>query len=313
MLRIFCFFMLLVAGQATAELHWGDLIDHQGNLEVYGNAGLQASSTGSLDLDSIQTEWAWSRVGLVFEEQKIGSDHVLRVVGECDLSSVNLTSAYAERVWNFPKLGVVVKGGQFRNRALGMLPTPFEMTFLRLPDASRRFTPYTAGLSLSAQTETRLGQLTADFVGFKRAKQTSIDTMFLAFDQLEASIKNAYYLAFTCDWGQVEAGWEQDVGHIVTFSTAPFAWFQPQVGWSYYFHRHSEKLPDNIYFIENTAWMTPVPIGLSTRLDFGDQIESFQAGLIWEYLPNCLFEAFWETRGGEDSFKGGLTYSLIWP
>lgn len=313
MLRIFCFFMLLVARQATAELHWEDLIDHQGNLEVYGNAGLQVSSTGSLDLDSIQTEWAWSRIGLKLEQQAIGSDHVLRVIGEGDLSTMKLTSTYAERVWNFPKLGVVVKGGQFRNRALGMLPAPLEITFLRLPDASRRFTPYTPGLALSGQTETNWGQLTAEFVGFKRARSVDIDTMFLAFDQLEASIKGAYYLAFTCDWGQVEAGWEQDVGHIVTFSTAPFAWLQPMVGWSYYFHPHEQRLPDNICFIENTAWMTPVPIGLSTRLDFGDQTESLQAGLIWEYLPNCLIEAFWETRGGKDSFKGGLTCSLVVP
>lgn len=312
MLRIFCFFMLFVACQATAgEISWEQLIDNQSDLQVYANAGLQVSSTGSVDLDSIQTEWAWSRLGLMFEHQAIGSEHVFRVIGEGDLSSMDLTSAYAERVWNFPAFGMTIKGGQFRNRALGMFPAPAEMTFLRLPDASRRFTPYTPGLSLNGQTETILGQWTAEFVGFKRDKQEDVDSLFLAFDQLEASIKGAYYLAFTNDWCQVEAGWEQDVGHIVTLSTSPLSWLQPQVGWSYYFHRHEEKLPDNILFIENTAWMAPVPIGLSTRLDFGDQQESFQVGLIWEYLPNCLLEGFWETR--DQSIKLGLTHSLTWP
>lgn len=309
MFRIFCFLMLFVAGQATAYT-WEDLIPAQKDLQVYGNAGLHASSTGSLQPDSIQAQWAWSRVGAVYEQQSIGSLHVFRFVGEAEVAEPKCNLAYAEQVWNFEQFGLTVKGGQFRNRALASFPAPVDMAFLRLPDASRRFTPYTAGLALSGQTETSLGQWTAEVAIFDRPRQEKVDSMFIDYDQLESSIKWAYHASLNHSWAKLEVGWEQDVGHLVTMSAAPFDWLQPRLGWSYYFHRHEQKLPDNLFFVENTAWMTPIPIGLSTRLDFGEQQENLQAGLVWEYMSNCLLECFWETR--TESVQVGLTYSATW-
>lgn len=277
----FCLLMLLVAGQATAYT-WDQLIDSEKDLCVYFNGGLQASRYDGAD--SLKTKWVWGRPGVKIEVRNLDSGNVIRLLAEGEVADTSLTSVYLEQELQVTGYSYRFSVGQFLSPPLNMIPTPIQRMTLGAPDATRRFSKYVPGGLIAAQKQLPRGHVLAEIAYFERSKEPKYDAMFSDFQELEYG-KNvrrvAYHLAFKYDVMQLEAGYEQDVGHALSLS-GDISWLQSKVGMSS-FQRQSGEAPLNVFFAESTVWVLP-DIALVGRLDFGNEVEeASQLGVIWKH------------------------------
>jgi hypothetical protein len=273
------------------------------------SAGWQASLTdqADFDADSINYAWAWSRVGGKIVRQKIDSPHKLTFQGEWEVAAERLVYANFQQNWDFGIQGLKLQAGQFRGLPLMSYPEPNKLYFSRLPDASKRFTKEIAGFALGGSLFSGPVKFGVEVAVFNRQNE-DMDPFFSDFQVLDEGTKWSQRFVLESKWAEACFSWEQNVGHNLMVFSQHFSWFQPRLGWSHYLNQREESL--DLYFAENTTWIPTLPLALSGRLDFSDQKESLQLGILWRYMPDSHLQLFYDTRDELTSL--GLSCSMDW-
>ncbi len=302
MRAFFCVLMLFVARQATAY-SWHQLIDSQKDLCVYFNGGLQGSRYDGAD--SLKTKWSWGRPGVKFSVYSLDSIRVFKAMLEGEIADSSLTSVYIEQELKFPGYSYKLRAGHFLSPAMNIIPPPIKRKTMGAPEATRRFTGYVPGGMFSAEKQMDAGSFLLELALFERSKPAQYDPMFTessGFDELPNGKdvrRFAYRLELKSDaLGKLEAGFEQDVGHIFAATGSFGSWFEPRLGMSS-FQRKAGESRLSVFFAESTIWVTE-KVALTGRLDFGDEEvdENSQFGLFWQHQKenegDGKFGLFWQ-------------------
>lgn len=283
MFRNLCLIIaLFVAGQATAkEITHDQLIPGKKDLTFYSSGGLLASQTDA--------NWAWGRLGGELAFYDFDSTLVLKAFAEGEIADSSVTLWGLEQELNFTGHSYKLRVGQFLNPAMNIIPLPIKRRSLGVPTASRRFAQYVPGGMLSAAKQMDAGSLLFELALFERSDDVKYDPMFAGFPELPTGDDErcfAYRLELKANkLATLEAGYEQYVGHIFALTGSFWPWLEPRFGMST-FQRQTGEERMNVFFAENTIWLTPI-FGVNGRLDFGNEIEQ-----------QTQFGAFWKHPGG---------------